>query len=339
MCRWFAYVGHEDCLLEDVLIEPKHAITKQVLDHYLPGLIHHEPGETQSQEQAEEAEIKMRNIMFNIDGFGVAWYSNTRSEFEVGVEGPRAAMYKTVAPIVTDTTFNFICQNTASKCILAHVRAASRPPIVETNNHPFIFGRHSFMHNGGVTFFPEIRHGILQRMKPEIVSQLQGNTDSEHLAGLYFTYLGDTGVAHSIEDMRKALLGAIKTVLEVQNAVLTPEQLKDNGGASSLNLCTSDGQKMLAIRFRNHPTQQPPSLYTSTTAGIALNRKYPGSSLDTDEDVQADDRSAKTHGKHVIVASEPTTFQQSAWTLMAKNELLMVDEHINVKTEIVNISA
>ena len=39
------------------------------------------------------------NIMFNIDGFGVAWYSNTRSEFEIGVEGPRAAMYKTVAPM------------------------------------------------------------------------------------------------------------------------------------------------------------------------------------------------------------------------------------------------
>lgn len=61
----------------------------------------------------------------------------------------------------TDTTFNFICQNTASKCILAHVRAASGPPIVETNNHPFIFGRHSFMHNGGVTFFPQIVGGPL----------------------------------------------------------------------------------------------------------------------------------------------------------------------------------
>ena len=74
-------------------------------------------------------------------------------------------------------------------------------------------------------------------MKPEVVSQLQGSTDSEHMAGLYISNLGDTEVAHSIEDMRNALLATIKTVLEVQKAVLKPEQLQNNGGASSLNLC------------------------------------------------------------------------------------------------------
>ena len=75
-------------------------------------------------------------------------------------------------------------------------------------------------------------------MKPEVVSQLQGSTDSEHMAGLYISNLGDTEVAHSIEDMRNALLATIKTVLEVQKAVLKPEQLQNNAGASSLNLCT-----------------------------------------------------------------------------------------------------
>jgi predicted glutamine amidotransferase len=57
---------------------------------------------------------------------------------------------------VTDRTFLTVCANTSSKCIMAHIRAASRPPVVPTNNHPFVFGRHSFMHNGTVTDFPKI---------------------------------------------------------------------------------------------------------------------------------------------------------------------------------------
>jgi hypothetical protein len=68
------------------------------------------------------------------------------------------AIHLTIFPSysVTDRTFLTVCANTASKCIMAHIRAASRPPVVPTNNHPFVFGRHSFMHNGTVTFFPEI---------------------------------------------------------------------------------------------------------------------------------------------------------------------------------------
>ena len=38
-------------------------------------------------------------MMFNIDGFGVAWYTETRAQFEPDfTQGPRPAMYKTVAP-------------------------------------------------------------------------------------------------------------------------------------------------------------------------------------------------------------------------------------------------
>ena len=71
MCRWFAYISNtEPCLLEDVLILPKHSLAKQVHDHYLPGLTHSEPDEDSN---ATEKEIALRNRLFNIDGLGVAW--------------------------------------------------------------------------------------------------------------------------------------------------------------------------------------------------------------------------------------------------------------------------
>lgn len=78
MCRWFAYISNtEACLLEDVLIDPAHSISKQVHDHYLPGLSHHEPAEDP---RATEREIAMRNKLFNADGLGIAWYVQQTSQ-------------------------------------------------------------------------------------------------------------------------------------------------------------------------------------------------------------------------------------------------------------------
>lgn len=209
-------------------------------------------------------------------------------------------------------------------------------------------------------------------MKPEIVSQLQGNTDSEHIAGLYFSYLGDTEVAHPIEDMRKALLGAIKTVLEVQKAVLKPEQFKD--AASSLNLCTCmpldcshptklysiclqpTGRRCLpsasgTIPLSSHlrSTRQPPPasrLTASILARASTRTKTPRQTI-VRRKLMANISSLRPSPRvsplfnSLEKAEYKTTsaYQKSAWTLMNKNELLMVDENINVKTEVVDISA
>jgi glutamine amidotransferase len=162
-------------------------------------------------------------------------------------------------------------------------------------------------------------------MKPELLAMVQGNTDSEHLATLYIGHLGgDVNAAHSLEEMKLALLATIRDVIAAHKAILTPTQLTN--AASSLNLCTStfsqshvsqvndslalaaDGEQLVAIRFRNHSTQQPPSLYMSTTAGVILNRKYEGSSHDTNSTaLPADHPDRQKHCKHVIIVSEPTS--------------------------------
>lgn len=74
---------------------------------------------------------------------------------------------------------------------------------------------------------------------------------------------------------------------------------------------------MVAVRWRNSDVQQPPSLYASTTAGVKLNRKHPGSSTDgvrTPEEMTSQIGSARElshekneHGLHLIIASEPSS--------------------------------
>ena len=66
MCRWFAYISAtEPCLLEDVLIAPAHALSKQVHDHYLPYLYHYEP-DADADDTAKE--IALRNSLYNMEG-------------------------------------------------------------------------------------------------------------------------------------------------------------------------------------------------------------------------------------------------------------------------------
>ena len=100
---------------------------------------------------------------------------------------------------------------------------------------------------------------------------------------------------------------------------------------NSLNLCATDGQKMVAVRFRNHETEQPPSLYWSEFAGRTLNRKYPGHPDSAELINEMATKELEEHGKHTIIASEPTTFDQKEWHLITKNCSLTVDELGNEK--------
>lgn len=115
---------------------------------------------------------------------------------------------------------------------------------------------------------------------------------------------------------------AVKTIVLLQR-----EKFGDKAEANSLNVCATDGIRLVAIRARNHDTEQPPSLYWSTKAGVTLNRKYPG--LPTAEDGRVGQNPAahkrpEEHGSHVIVASEPSTFQKREWEVIEKNCCLMV---------------
>lgn len=117
-----------------------------------------------------------------------------------------------------------------------------------------------------------------------------------------------------------------KTVVQIME--LQQKQLGEKKAPNSLNFCTTDGKKMVAIRFRNHATQQPPSLYWSEFAGKTLNQKYPGNPDGPD---QANDSATKNAndkiGKQTIVASEPTTYDDAEWHLITANCALTVDEY------------
>lgn len=74
---------------------------------------------------------------------------------------------------------------------------------------------------------------MLQETKREYAAMISGNTDSEHFAALYFTYLGDINEVYGARRMRNALAKAIKTVQDIQVQVLGKEV------ANEMNFCIS----------------------------------------------------------------------------------------------------
>lgn len=176
-------------------------------------------------------------------------------------------MYKSVQPPGKDLNFRSICANTETRVLMAHVRATSESPVTPVNNHPFIFGRHSFMHNGTVTCFGNLQLELCKKMSKAAYVQIKGGTDSEHMAALYVSFLTNFGdeasfeKEYSAEQMASALTSTIATILEMQHDMVGLKALP-----SSLNLCATDGVKMVACRFRNHATQEPPSLYETSPA-------------------------------------------------------------------------
>lgn len=249
-----------------MIVSSKHSLTNQVHEHYLPGLVAHHPRDI-----SKDHLITARNVIYNIDGVGIVWYTSSNADFERGdtgesgdgtqKEGLRPAMYKSVQPPANDLNFRSICSNTETRVLMAHIRAASGTPITPVNNHPFIFGRHSFMHNGAITNFHTLKLNLCQQMSKAAYQNIKGGTDSEHMAALYVSYLTnfDDDLSfereYSTEQMATAMTATITTILELQANLLGTKAIPN-----SLNLCATDGVKMIACRFRNHTTQEPPSL-------------------------------------------------------------------------------
>ncbi|KAG6819998.1 hypothetical protein H0H93_006617 [Arthromyces matolae] len=335
-----------------------------------------------------------RQEFVNADGFGITWYTESRSDFnpyseiipnleveednKIDIEklhisggpifpfvlGPYPAMYKTtIAKPLNDPSFLSLCANVSSKCIFAHLRAAGFPPVASTNNHPFVFGRHSFMHNGGISDFSAIRKDMLTHVSAAFAAMIEGGTDTEHLAAIYMTKLcnpQDSRGAHKhypSAAMWNALKGAIKTVETIQRR-------HHKKPANYLNIAATDGRSLIALCYSN-PTE-PIELWLSVRVGDFLNRKPYAIShggmfrerrskpellnlaakiqqeakpiirrdgnnniIDIEPEIlqrlhEEEDPLTSMHGLHVVVASEPTNLD-STWYRLCNRDAVLVE--------------
>jgi glutamine amidotransferase len=298
MCRWFVYIGEEPALLEDILIKPQHSIVRQISAHFLPKL--HITYDPQLHRKVYNAGIASddqgSNHFTNVNGFGVGYYTGVAAEFNHDAVN-RPCVYRNIRPPLNDLNLKSLCAHIASRCVFAHIRASNGiTSPVETNNHPFVFGRYMFMHNGGVANFAKIEIDLLQKMSEKAHHNIFGITDKEHCAALFFTHLGDDWKTElPLDKLKEAMKATMKDVLAMIEK--SAENTEEEFPRSSLNFAVTDGTQVLAVRYSSMDNYHPPSLYYSTKAGPTLNRKYPNH-----PDRKIPEKPAKLeteeHGKH-----------------------------------------
>jgi glutamine amidotransferase len=211
MCRFLAYSG-VPVFLEDFVASPCHSLIHQSL-------------------HAEEAKTGT-----NGDGFGVGWYG----------ERPEPGQYREVRPAWSDENLLSIARQVRSHLFFAHVRAATGTATTRANCHPFVHGRHLFMHNGQIGGYGTIRRRLEALIPDSLYGARAGTTDSEALFLLALSHLSE-GMAPG-----QALATALSDTLALMQEAGIREPLRC---AAAL----ADGESIHAVRWSSDA--RPPSLY------------------------------------------------------------------------------
>ncbi|MET3924039.1 class II glutamine amidotransferase [Devosia sp. 2618] len=220
MCRFLAYTG-ESVFLDKLLIEPASSLVNQSL-------------------AAREAKT-----VVNGDGCGVGWYG---ARLEPGC-------YRGTLPAWSDANLASLCHQVSAPMFLAHVRSATSGEVSMANCHPFVAGRHLFMHNGQIGGYDRIRRSIEAVIPDDLYAKRRGNGDSE---AIFLAALGN-GLALDPVAAVAATLGICLRIM-ASNDVTT---------ALRFTAILADGETLRAFRWSSD--DHPPSLYwRQMDAGIAI---------------------------------------------------------------------
>eukprot|EP01125_Pyxidicula_operculata_P013673 TRINITY_DN4542_c0_g1_i3.p1 TRINITY_DN4542_c0_g1~~TRINITY_DN4542_c0_g1_i3.p1 ORF type:complete len:207 (-),score=21.29 TRINITY_DN4542_c0_g1_i3:81-701(-) len=172
------------------------------------------------------------------------------------------------------------------------------------------------MHNGSTPHWCRVKQYLTSYLSAKSFERIEGTTDSEFFGAMFVDQLpgGDPSLQHSPNDIKLAIL---KTLCIINNVVRNIERKEKNLNFSccSLNFGVTDGHTVIATRFRDHPEEEPPSLYYTRASKYEV----------LEDDVEITPCTEKDCCCSVIVASEPLTYCQKSWTLVPKNHLVHVN--------------
>jgi predicted glutamine amidotransferase len=168
------------------------------------------------------------------DGWGIASY----------VQGDSPSVAHGLGPAHCDPDFERVSSQVSARTVVAHIRLASVGKVERTNAHPFTHGRWSFVHNGTVRNFAQHQPRLEALIRPDLLTNIQGATDSERCFYLFLTRLAEqrqclVGSA-CVEKVARALAETMQQV-----SGLTDESPQER---SSMNFLVTNGDVMVATR-------------------------------------------------------------------------------------------
>lgn len=268
MCRFVAYLSQQPIILSSLVDKPVNSLVNQ-------------------SRQAREAKLGL-----NADGVGIAWYNHAIDTLP--------GVYKSIQPAWNDQNLQHITSKIQSTCFLGHVRASTVGDVNLYNCHPFTHKQFSFVHNGTIREFGQIKRALLHALSDGSFSLIKGQTDSEH----FFALLMDTLYKKNIFSQQQPTLTQMKQA--VCSTIKYINKLIHKIAFSRLNTVLTDGKQLLATRYVSTMDQESLSLYYCT-------HYHPNG------------------GAYIIVASEPLTDYHEAWSEVPENHLLIINEQLQIE--------
>lgn len=274
-----AYLG-EPIDLEDVLFETDSSLVTQS----------HNPRMTQG--------------MLNLAGFGMAAWDQR------SLDAHEPFVYRATTLPAFDRNLRGLAEKLAPTCLLAHVRGvplSSHEVVAEPNLHPFRFrGAHvTFAHNGHLRQFTDMRYDLVEHVRPELRSKIEGTTDSEWIYALLLSQLDDPYGVPETRELADALAAALRVLREVRAR-------HGIGVSSPVNVFLTTGDQLVATRFSFDYGWYPdndiyleadlPYVSLWCTIGGAYRRDDDGYGM-----------AASDTNRSVLIASEPLTVDTSGW--------------------------
>lgn len=298
MCRWVVYKG-APILISQITHKPEHSLVNQSKDGgFYPGC------------------DEKRNIRVNGDGFGLAWYTFTRTDTSKIKNG--SCVFKCVTPAWNNHNLWNLVNHVESPLIFGHVRAVHmdnsdfKNNLSEDNCHPFVHKRYTFMHNGAISGFPILKRRLRALLPDPIYDILCGSTDSEHVFGVLLDEIGDMERELTARELGDAVERVINRLakLSKEHGIIT---------GSSLNFAVTDGRHIVATRCRNDRTEAPPSLFYCLGG-----QEYWESACDK----------ARQSPGAICISSEPLTRCKGKWSLVPNNHMIVVPFDENDPTRV-----
>lgn len=138
-----------------------------------------------------------------------------------GSIGGEQVRQRDLAPAIESDLFAQAAQDTQSDGALLHLRLASKGLTVDlSNNHPFINGDISFMHNGTIRPAASIDHLV----DPELLKELSSTTDSERYFFAILTAAKTQGIINAISATVKEI-ASFADYSAINSITLTPDFL------------------------------------------------------------------------------------------------------------------
>jgi glutamine amidotransferase len=285
MCRFVVYLGNP-IHLSSLTTDPENSLIHQSYD---------------SKERAEP---------LNGDGFGIVWYAPDFHD--------KAVQFRSVSPAWNNQNLRHMAGAIKSRCVMAHVRAASPGlAVTELNAHPFVHGPYAFMHNGTIAGFRQIRRELLNMLDDDLYQMVAGSTDSECL------------FAHTLQLLRKSESPTPDRMAQALDEAIGifMDRLETHGisGSSYVNAVLSNGREAVACRFTNAPDKPAESLHLHTGKLYTCRTGVPAL-LEADEDEHA-----------VILSSEALTGDPS-WKVVPEHSMVLIDasRRVDIRTMTVN---